>query len=77
MTFKAAPDKPMQNGLVKSFNDRLRDECLNDHRFPTLRHARHLIVAWRADHNHHRPLSSLDGLILPEYHKRPREDQKT
>jgi len=24
-----APGKPMQNGLVESFNGRLRDECLN------------------------------------------------
>lgn len=38
-----APGKPMQNGLVESFNGRLRDECLNEHPFPTLRHARHLI----------------------------------
>ena len=25
-----APGKPMQNGLVESFNSRLRDECLNE-----------------------------------------------
>ena len=24
-----APGKPTQNGFVESFNDRLRDECLN------------------------------------------------
>lgn len=34
-----APGKPMQNGLVKSLNGRLRDECLNEHLFDTLRHA--------------------------------------
>jgi putative transposase len=28
-----APDEPMQNGFVKSFNGRLRDECLNEHLF--------------------------------------------
>ena len=26
-----APDKPMQNGLVESFNGRRREECLNEH----------------------------------------------
>ncbi len=70
-----APGKPMQNGLVESFNGRLRDECLNEHLFPTLRHARHLIAVWRDDYNHHRPHSSLDGLTPREYHQRSEEDQ--
>ena len=54
---------------------RLRDECLNEHLFPTLRHARHLIAAWRDDYNHNRPHTSLDGLTPQEYHHRSREDQ--
>jgi putative transposase len=35
-----APGKPMQNGFVESFNGRLRDECLNEHLFDTLKQAR-------------------------------------
>jgi putative transposase len=70
-----APGKPMQNGFVESFNGRLRDECLNEHLFANLPHARHLIGAWREDYNHHRPHSSLDGLTPWEYHQRSREDQ--
>lgn len=70
-----APGKPMQTSLVESFNGRLRDECLNEHLFLTLRHARHLIAAWRDDCNHHRPHSSLDGLTPREYYQRSREDQ--
>lgn len=70
-----APGKPMQNGFVESFNGRLRDECLNEHLFDNLRHARDLIGAWRDDYNHHRPHSSLDGLTPWEYHQRSREDQ--
>ncbi len=70
-----APGKPMQNGFVESFNGRLRDECLNEHLFANLRHARHLIAAWREDYNHHRPHTSLDGLTPWEYHQRSREDQ--
>jgi putative transposase len=27
------PGKPMQNGFVKSFNGRLRNDCLNEHLF--------------------------------------------
>jgi putative transposase len=45
------PGKPMQNGLVESFNGRLRDECLNEHVFASLAEARALIEAWRVDYN--------------------------
>ena len=50
-----APGKPMQNGFVESFNGRLRDECLNEHLFAGLRHARHLIAAWRDDYDRRLP----------------------
>ena len=35
-----APGKPKQNGFAESFNGRLRDECLNEHLFSTLKEAR-------------------------------------
>lgn len=70
-----APGKPMQNGLVKSFTGRMREECLNEHLFPSLRHACRKIAVWRVDYNHHRPHSSLDGLTPRKYHQRPEEDQ--
>ncbi|WP_245820737.1 integrase core domain-containing protein, partial [Flavimaricola marinus] len=69
-----APGKPMQNGFEESFNGRRRDESLNERLFPTLRHARQLIAAWRDDYNHHRPHSSLDGRTPREYHQRSEED---
>jgi len=34
------PGKPNQNAYVESFNGRLRDECLNEHWFVSLAHAR-------------------------------------
>ena len=34
------PGKPNQNAYIESFNGRLRDECLNQHWFPSLLHAR-------------------------------------
>lgn len=41
---------------IESFNGRLRDECLNELLFTSLRHARQLIATWRYDYNHARPL---------------------
>ena len=70
-----APGKPMQNGLVESFNGRMREECLNEHLFPSLRHACRMIAAWRGDYNHNRPHSSLAGLTPHEYANRSKEDQ--
>ena len=70
-----APGKPMQNGFVESFNGRMRDECLNEHLFDSLRHARNLVAAWRIDFNHNRPHSSLAGLTPHEYANRSKKDQ--
>ena len=70
-----APGKPMQNGFVESFNGRMRDECLNEHLFDTLRHARHMVAAWRDDYNRYRPHSSLGGLTPWEYANRSIMDQ--
>jgi len=51
------------------------DECLNEHLFDSLRHARHLIGAWRTDFNHHRLHTSLAGMTPAEYVNRSKEDQ--
>ncbi|WP_274509793.1 IS3 family transposase [Xanthomonas campestris] len=52
------PGKPNQNAYVESFNGRLRDECLNEHWFPTLLHARTEIERWRREYNEDRPQES-------------------
>ena len=70
-----APGKPMQNGLVESFNGRMREECLNERLFPSLLSACRMIAAWRADYNHNRPHSSLAGLTPHEHANRSKEDQ--
>ena len=36
------PGKPVQNAFIESFNGRLRDECLNEHWFLSLAHARRI-----------------------------------
>jgi len=45
-----APGKPQQNGVVESFNGRLRDELLNETLFRSLPHARAVLEAWRRDY---------------------------
>lgn len=69
------PGKPMQNGFVESFNGRLRDECLNEHLFTSLKEAREIIEEWRIDYNTNRPHTSLNGLTPTEFAARPREGQ--
>jgi len=51
------------------------DECLNEHLFDSLRHARDLIAAWRTDFNHYRPHTSLAGMTPAEYANWSKEDQ--
>ena len=59
--------QPNQNAYVESFNGRLRDECLNEHLFPTLLHARTSIESWRRDYNEERPKRALGGLTPAQY----------
>jgi putative transposase len=61
------PGKPNQNAYVESFNGRLRDECLNEHWFTSLAHARSVIEAWRREYNEERPKRVLGGLTPVEY----------
>jgi hypothetical protein len=49
------PGKPNQSASIESFNGRLRDECLNEHLFTSLAHARAIIEAWRREYNEERP----------------------
>ena len=70
-----APGKPMQNGFVESFNGRLRDECLNEHLFASLKEAQQIIEEWRIDYNTNRPHTSLKGLTPTEFATRPKEGQ--
>jgi len=68
-----APGKPTQNGFIESFNGRLRDECLNESVFTTLKEAIQIIEAWRIDYNTLRPHTSLGGLTPAAFATRPTE----
>jgi putative transposase len=61
------PGKPTDNAFAESFIGRLRDECLNENWFMSLRHARDIIETWRVDYNEFRPHSSLAGLTPREF----------
>jgi len=61
------PGKPQQNGFIESFNGHFRDECLNEHWFLSLPHARRVVEDWRRDYNLNRPHSSLGNLTPEEF----------
>ncbi len=61
------PGKPVENGLIESFNGRLRDECLNVHLFWTIDDARQILGMWRDDYNRLRPHGALGQLTPMEY----------
>ncbi|GAA4340438.1 hypothetical protein GCM10023165_20380 [Variovorax defluvii] len=64
------PGKPTDNGLIESFNGRLRDEFLNVNEFVTLHDACERLKAWQDDYNHHRPHGSLGHLTPIEFVKK-------
>lgn len=61
------PGKPVENAYIESFNGRFRDECLNEHWFLTMAHARRVIEHWRIEYNTERPHSSLGDLTPEEF----------
>jgi len=61
------PGKPIDNAYTESFIGRLRDECLNENWFLSLRDARDTIQSWRIDYNDGRPHSSLRVLTPRQY----------
>jgi hypothetical protein len=61
------PGKPIENAYAESFIGRLRDECLNENWFISLKNVRDIIECWRRDYNEGRPHTSLGGLTPKEY----------
>ena len=64
------PGKPTGNGLIESFNGRLRDEFMNVNEFVTLHDLRDRLRAWQDDYNDHRPHGSLRHLTPSELARR-------
>lgn len=61
------PGKPSQNGFCESFNGRVRDECLNESLFSTLREAQEITANWRNAYNTQRPHSALNWATPNEF----------
>ena len=66
-TLYIEPGAPWQNGIVESFNSRLRDELLSRENFTTLAKAQLLCARCRADYNHRLPQSALGKQTPAEY----------
>ncbi|MDI9960667.1 MULTISPECIES: IS3 family transposase [unclassified Rhodococcus (in: high G+C Gram-positive bacteria)] len=61
------PGQPWKNGYIESFNNRVRDECLNMNEFHSLLEARVVIEDWKQDYNTRHRHSSLAYRTPNEY----------
>ncbi len=61
------PGKPTDIAVIESFNDRLRQECLNENWFLSVEDAQEKLDLWREDYNHVRLHSSLGQLTPIEF----------
>jgi putative transposase len=59
------PGKPNDNAYIESFNGKFRDECLNEHGFRSIAHAREVIEDRRVEYNGERTHSSLGDITGP------------
>ena len=59
-----APGMPAQSALAENFEDRMRDQCSNEHLFFSMKHARAVISGRVHDYNTAGPHRSL-GYLVP------------
>ena len=64
------PGRPWENGYIESFNDKLRDECLNREVFRNGKEAQAIVGNWRQEYNNYRPHSSLGYKPPAEFARR-------
>jgi len=61
------PGSPWENGYIESFNDKLRDKCLNREVSRNGGEAQAIVEAFRQEYNNYRPHSSLGYLTPAEF----------
>ncbi len=61
------PGQPWCNGFIESFNNRVRDECLNMNSFDHIYEARTIITDWKDEYNAYHRHSSLGYQTPNEY----------
>ena len=66
-TIYITPGSPWENPYIESFHDKIREECLNQCLFVSVREAQETVEAWRQEYNQYRPHSSLGYLTPMEY----------
>ena len=65
-TLYIEPASPWENPFIESFNEKLREECLNRRAFINIE-AQEIIEAWRIEYNTYRPHRSLNHLRPAEF----------
>jgi transposase InsO family protein len=58
----------LQGRLQAVVQERLRDECLNEHWFTSVAHAQAVIETWRREYNDERPKKDSAGSRPPRTH---------
>ncbi|HPD18049.1 MAG TPA: integrase core domain-containing protein [Candidatus Goldiibacteriota bacterium] len=61
------PANRCKNAYMESFNDKFRDECLNENYFVTVEQAQAITDNWRREYNFERPHSSLNYMIPDDF----------
>lgn len=69
------PGEPWKNGYIESFNNRVRDECLNLNQFHSLLQARVIIEDWKHNYNNHHRHSRLEYQTPNEYANKIKQNQ--
>lgn len=67
--------KPNKNAYIETFNEKSRDECLNEHWFVMVAQARRIIESWRIEYNTERTHSS-QGSITGRVRSRTGESSR-
>jgi putative transposase len=71
------PGKPVENAFIESFSGRLRDECLNQHWFFSLRDAQPRVEHWRQSYNTAQAHRGLGGITPAEFAARFEKSNST
>ncbi len=61
------PEKPTDNAFIEAFNERFRQERLNENWFLSLEDAEEKVESWRTHYNGERPHSALGNLSPREF----------
>ena len=70
------PGTPSENGIVESFNGKLRVECLNEYIFENLEDVQDILEKYKYHYSFEGPHFSLDGMTPMDYKDQYQEKLK-